>query len=129
MLKVRSPGTVSVFNCGVIQFGMEEGDKYAIVMELMDGSLRELIKLKGKVSLKEAIGYIFQVVCSYKFLEEKKILHRDIKPENILFNEMKNGGYEFKLADFGLSKSAELSNFSNIGTLLYMAPEQRKARK
>ena len=42
---------------------------------------------------------------------------------------MKSGDYELKLADFGLAKSSEMPYFSNSGSLLYMAPEQRKPIK
>ena len=95
-------------------------------MELMDGSLKDLIKLKGKFSEKEAVQCIFKCACSYKYLLQKRTLHRDIKPANILFNETENGEYHFKFGDFGIAKSALMSTFSYKGTPMYMAPEQKK---
>ena len=54
-------------------------------------------------------------------LFDNEVVHRDIKPENILIH---NG--DFKIADFGLSKSVQnteiIENMSAKGTPLYMAP-------
>ena len=47
MLLLSSPGTVKILAYSLIEFD-EEGEKYAIVMEHMDGSLKGLIKLKGR---------------------------------------------------------------------------------
>lgn len=43
MLDVSSPGTVKIISTRSIVFDEEEGEKLAIVMELMDGSLKGLI--------------------------------------------------------------------------------------
>lgn len=58
------------------------------------------------------------------------ILHRDLKPANLLLKE--KGDYSnIKIADFGLSgqytkNSLSKSLSKNVGTTLYMAPEQFK---
>ncbi len=52
------------------------------------------------------------------YLHNKTIIHRDIKPENILCNEAGN----FYLADFGMSKTEDMSN-TCAGSLEYVAPE------
>mgnify|MGYP003684028123 CR=1 FL=1 len=77
-----------------------------IVTELMDGSLRDLIK-NTYISSYMAIEYMFQIVeISFDSLYMKKVMHRDIKPENILFTRLQNGDKKFKLADFGIAKAA-----------------------
>ena len=58
----------------------------------------------------------------------KSILHRDIKPENMFVND--NG--DFKLGDFGISRTIEQSqgNYTNkAGTFYYMAPEVFNGRE
>ncbi len=54
-------------------------------------------------------------------LEKRSIIHRDIKPENIFVS--KDG--DFKLGDFGISRTLEKTSYSLSvkGTPMYMAPE------
>jgi serine/threonine protein kinase len=55
------------------------------------------------------------------------ILHRDIKPANVLFD----GAGAARLADFGAAHLGDLSRTATagaIGTVSYMAPEQREGR-
>jgi len=37
------------------------------------------------------------------YIHQKSIIHRDIKLENILINKKDEGGYNVKIADFGLA--------------------------
>ena len=66
---------------------------------------------------------IFGISAGLFYLSTKNIIHRDIKPENILLDE------EFNplLCDFGFAKErisqGSLSQSSNFGTPLYLAPE------
>jgi serine/threonine protein kinase len=36
-------------------------------------------------------------------MHQKRIIHRDIKLENILINQISEGQYDIKIADFGLA--------------------------
>ena len=55
-------------------------------------------------------------------MHSKNIIHRDLKPQNILVN---NNPFIVKLADFGISREFNNTNFSTkAGTPIYGAPEQ-----
>jgi len=92
-----------------------------IVMERMEGSLRDLLNKKS-FQIKEALEIVLQIALALNYAHsEFNLVHRDIKPENILFK-----GDIFKLSDWGLSKIFKHSATSKgyIGTIAYSAPEQ-----
>ena len=70
---------------------------------------------------------------AFKIMKENKIIHRDLKLENILIKYLENKKYIIKLADYGSSKrlNSLSKNYcnSNIGTLIYMAPEILNGQK
>src|SRR3954452_21310580 len=96
-------------------------------MSLRDGSLRSLV---------HAIDHGETLLCPYDelcrlvlshmlqaldFLTCKGIIHRDVKPDNILYTDQ--GGYEFQLADFGVSNYLIDAMTIHTGTHLFMSPE------
>lgn len=69
-----------------------------------EGDLFKYLESKNfKLSEKEVIAIIKQLLSAIYYLQEYGITHRDLKPENILVKK-ENGNYFFKIADFGLSK-------------------------
>ncbi|KAI1270259.1 kinase-like protein [Xylariaceae sp. FL1019] len=108
----------------------------SIFMGLQDGTLASLV-LEGEPHNQrpnenglawKALEHILQAL---DFLATRNIVHRDIKPENILYVK-RDGNYNFKLGDFGVSNSESQAQVL-IGTLLYIAPEilrgQRQTHK
>ena len=101
-------------------------------MEFVDGmNLRRLIQAKT-LEPRQALELVMQICTALQFAHDEKIVHRDIKPENILIT--KKG--QVKIADFGLAKllgaapdTALTASQMVIGTLNYMAPEQRENSK
>ncbi|MGQ4916027.1 MAG: serine/threonine-protein kinase, partial [Candidatus Asgardarchaeia archaeon] len=91
-----------------------------IVMELMDGTLRDKIK-EQKLSKKQIIRIILDIAQALEFAhKEYGLIHKDIKPENILYK-----GDVYKLSDWGLSGVQQLISKSGYsGTIAYSAPEQ-----
>ncbi len=84
-------------------------------------------KLKNQKILSwQEIGKIGRDICqALEICQEHQILHRDIKPANI----MVNAAGDYKLGDFGISRSLETRSevdfqlTHRVGTLSYMAPE------
>lgn len=69
-----------------------------------EGDLFKYLESKDfKLSEKEVIVIIKQLLGAIFYLQQYGITHRDLKPENILVKKI-NGSYLFKIADFGLSK-------------------------
>jgi hypothetical protein len=111
----------------------------SLVMELMDRDLHqlmeELVNNESQVApfapfeLPEAVDIMLQVAEGMNYLHQNRVVHRDLKSKNILvkYNERDRHVYA-KVADFGLSKTKELScTYSNLtmdlGTTRWMAPE------
>ena len=125
LARLSHPNIVAVYDFG------QAGGMPFFVMEYVDGpNLRE-VERGGKLSPREAMLIIPQVCEALQFAHDEGIVHRDIKPENILLD--KKG--RVKIADFGIAKllgqtvaDATLTGAGDVvGTLHYMAPEQRDA--
>ena len=60
-------------------------------------------------------------------MHKKNIAHRDIKLENVLINQISEGQYDVKIADFGLAAilndTADRMLTEKCGTQCYVAPE------
>eukprot|EP01025_Chloroclados_australasicus_P037541 TRINITY_DN3833_c1_g1_i5.p1 TRINITY_DN3833_c1_g1~~TRINITY_DN3833_c1_g1_i5.p1 ORF type:complete len:568 (-),score=55.83 TRINITY_DN3833_c1_g1_i5:318-2021(-) len=108
--------------------------KVALVMEFCKGGdLYNYIftERRGKLETAECLSVGYDVACGLEYLHSKKnhIIHRDIKSKNILrTRSRKDVVGPVKIADFGLAKLLPDSESwggtsSNMGTIVYMAPE------
>ncbi|MFP2912249.1 serine/threonine-protein kinase [Pyxidicoccus sp. 3LFB2] len=106
---------------------------YYLVMEFVDGpSLRELIRAP-ELDVPGALRRMLEVCRAIEYAHGRGVIHRDLKPENILLDQQAGG--IAKVSDFGLasfladaspsSRYALTSTHVSMGTLSYMAPEQR----
>jgi serine/threonine-protein kinase len=116
----------------IIDRGTAEG-RYYFAMEYVAGlSLRERMR-RAPLSVLDTLRIVRQLCEAIAYAHERDVVHRDLKPENILIDE---GGH-VKVADFGLAsftgddtERPELTATSvAMGTLNYMAPEQRRDAK
>jgi uncharacterized protein (TIGR02145 family) len=103
----------------------------SIVMEFLEGEdLNDKIKRYGPLSQKEVKDIFVQTLSAFQYAHEKGVVHRDIKPSNIYVQP--NG--QVKILDFGIAKLFGQGNEmtqtgTQMGTPIYMSPEQVKADK
>ncbi len=106
---------------------------YFLVMEFVDGpSLREVMR-SPLLDTTSALKMALEICRAIDYAHHRGIIHRDLKPENILFDEQAGG--IAKVSDFGLAAFADndqvpakfnvTETHVSMGTLSYMAPEQR----
>ena len=126
---LNHPHIVSILDGG---FGEELG-LYYYVMEYVEGvTLREIIEDRT-LSASEALALVPPICDALTYAHSQGVIHRDIKPANLLLD--RNG--HVKIADFGLSRLLEEADGREritqthqlMGTLEYMAPEQREGAK
>ena len=128
MASLRHPNVVAVLD-------MDEASR-RIVMELAaGGTLRDVLRERGPRPLRRAIERHGQVLSALAAAHRRGIVHCDLKPANLMFRrDVDLPGVEVMLGDFGV---AHLPNASGdvdalakraeaVGTLAYMAPEQRR---
>jgi serine/threonine protein kinase len=128
-LKLNHPNIINVRDID------QEKGTYFLVMEYLNGQdLRDILTNKGRLELDEAEG-IFVDVCDaldYAHCSAYKLIHRDLKPQNVFVCDDGTS----KVMDFGIAKILDKETMDQIssltrsgqslGTLEYMAPEQRK---
>jgi len=128
MASLRHPNVVAVLD-------MDEASR-RIVMELAaGGTLRELLRERGPRTLRRAFERHNQILSALASAHRRGIVHCDLKPGNLMFRRDPDApGAEVMLGDFGVAHLPDASGAvaaitrraEAIGTLAYMAPEQRR---
>jgi formylglycine-generating enzyme required for sulfatase activity/tRNA A-37 threonylcarbamoyl transferase component Bud32 len=128
MFRMSHPNIIKVTDL------IDEGETVAFVMEYVDGeTLKEHLTRKGRLNENE-IKYLFsQMLDAVAYVHKQKLVHRDIKPSNFMLD--KDG--RIKLMDFGIAKNTDsaVSDYTQtgtsmqMGTPMYMSPEQIKESK
>ena len=116
---LQHPNIVTIYEVG------EDNGRHYMVMELLEGqNLREILQVKGVLSLDEALNIAEQVLNALVVAHSHGVIHRDIKPENI--HILPSG--IVKLTDFGIARitfEPSLTVEGEVfGTPSYMSPEQ-----
>ncbi|MBY0513941.1 MAG: protein kinase, partial [Gemmataceae bacterium] len=96
-MTIRHPNIVSVL---AVNQDSKTG-QYFIVMEFVEGgNLRDLINIRKKIGVDEALRIMDECAAGLGGAYEKNLTHRDIKPTNILIAATGQA----KLVDFGLAE-------------------------
>jgi len=124
MARLQHRNVISVFDVGT-----DEALPY-IVMELAAGGcLIDWTQEYGPMPARMAIDVTMQVCKGIGAAHEHGVVHRDIKPHNVLIT--KRG--VCKVTDFGIAQIEDTGDMTKtgsvMGTLGYMAPEQRTDAK
>lgn len=119
---IQHPNIVRIYDVLI------DEDRYALVMDLIEGqSLREKVR-HYPLSIDEALEFLDPVATAIDYLNAKGIIHRDIKPENIIIKSDRSP----VILDMGIAKGGTLEGTTQtnlaIGTPAYMAPEQIDAK-
>ncbi len=112
---------------------------YLVMSRLRGPSLADwLHRQNPTLAEKLAVGALLARVVNR--MHDAGIIHRDLKPENILLVTVDDGKLEPRIIDFGLARFVEnaetlplladmTTEGSQLGTALYMAPEQCEGKK
>ena len=120
-------------------------NKVYLVMELMQGTVKDLLQAYPKLSWPTKLSVVIQMLTGIVHLHaltngtftRKAMVHQDLKPENLLLDKIEdNGKIKVKLSDFGIARVVDelkIPLFGKIATLphegptggtrQYMAPE------
>jgi tetratricopeptide (TPR) repeat protein len=127
MASLRHPNVVAVLD-------LDEASR-RIVMELAaGGTLRDVQRDRGPRTLRRAIERHGQILSALAAAHRRGIVHCDLKPANLMFRrDAELPGVEVMLGDFGVAhlpdasgRAATGARTEAVGTLAYMAPEQRR---
>jgi len=120
MASLNHPNIVTLYSF------FEEGHRFFLVMEFIDGESLESRLKRGFLSVEDALRISRGVLSAlqYGHTQPQPVVHRDIKPANILLD----GAGRIVVTDFGVAKALGREKLTRtrgvVGTYEYMSPEQ-----
>ncbi|NCG21027.1 MAG: protein kinase [Rhodobacterales bacterium] len=118
---LNHPAILQVFDC------FEEGGWCVTIVEICQGSLSDRVRERGPLDSRSVVEVAIVVLQGLSTAHASDVVHRDIKPSNLLIG----ADGRIRLADFGvaalpLANELLTSSGGVIGTIGFMAPEQRR---
>jgi len=127
--EVQTLAALSHANIAALHTAFYYENQLAMVMELIHGETLGSLRLKGTITLPQALDFAAQILHALTYAHGLGVVHRDIKPSNIMIAE-KN---VVKLLDFGIALTAQATELTQtgfmLGSLNYMSPEQVNGKK
>ncbi len=100
--------------------GSEDGVIY-LAMDLVGGTLADLLAARGRLPENEVLELSRQVLSALAHAHAQGVVHRDLKPENILLDQQGQA----LVSDFGIAAAALAGEETpGAGSALYLSPEQ-----
>jgi serine/threonine protein kinase/tetratricopeptide (TPR) repeat protein len=111
----------------IYDLGEAEGGVKFFTMELVEGqSLRDLLREKKTIPIREAISFMKQMLSGLAEAHSQGVVHRDLKPQNIMVDR---SGL-LRIMDFGIARTADTATLTGSGEMMgtpdYISPEQIK---
>jgi len=109
-----------------IQDFLEEGGRFAILMELIPGgTVADAIdRAGGPLPIVQTLKWAGQALEALDYAHRHGVIHRDVKPANLMLD----GAGDIKVTDFGIAIALGVGRMTttgrSIGTPQYMSPEQ-----
>jgi predicted permease len=122
-LRLEHPHILPLYDAGEVA-----GHPYYVMPYLRDGSLRDLLDRKQRLTLGECLEISRGIGSALTHAHHERVLHCDVKPGNVLLS-----GTHAYVADFGISRAIHRESFewgkpagldTSAGTPAYVSPEQ-----
>jgi len=113
--------------------GEAAGHPYYVMPYRRDGSLRDLLDRKQRLTLDETLEISRGIGSALTYAHREHVLHCDVKPGNVLLS-----GNHAYVADFGISRAIHRESFewgrpagidASAGTPAYVSPEQASGER
>jgi serine/threonine protein kinase len=89
----------------VFDFGITEGGRPFLVMELLDGeTVGHRLERSGKLPKAATVRFLQQAARALDRAHALGIVHRDFKPDNLVIVKDEDGRESIKVLDFGIAK-------------------------
>jgi serine/threonine protein kinase len=123
--EAKAQGNLNHTNLATLYALLIENGRPWMVMEFVEGETFEhMVQRRGPIPSEEAIPLFRQALLGIGYAHRMGIVHRDIKPANMMLNPQ---GI-VKVMDCGIAKVLSARGVARtgtqIGTALYMSPEQ-----
>jgi serine/threonine protein kinase len=116
---LQHPNILPIYDAG------EEGDKYYVVMEHIQGArtLEAYCRPDNLLQIDDVVKIVFKCAKALHYAHKRGVIHRDVKPSNIMLTT----DNDVRIIDYGIAilKDADISRIEGIaGSPSYMSPEQ-----
>jgi len=125
--RLSHPNIIEIYD-----YGRTDDGTFFYVMEYLEGlNLRDLVVFHGPLCAGRVIYLMTQVCEGLADAHSAGLIHRDLKPANLFAAHIGRRYDVAKVLDFGLVKDTTLGSAGDVregevvGTLAFMAPEQR----